>query len=161
MKLISLLIYAIHVGAQDVELYFFRHGEPTAEFLSGKRQKSNLVFENMEIIRTPTGSRRWSDIFSIASLSDYGHRQARSLGVRLLRQNKKKFDPGEAVFAVSNVGVTQESMIDFLSQREGHPPVDIQILNCLQDTSSTPLRVGAEDPNLAVPGSVQSDPKYV
>jgi hypothetical protein len=179
MKFLSALVVSTaYSNAVDVEIYFFRNGEPQS--WHNKKYSSNVVPLIEQHIR-PAPKTIWSRLFAPASsLSKLGHEQVRSLGVKVFRPRANdsdrrgnyrdrqfkdtvgpKLSTSKVAYGVSNHATAQESMVDFLEQRkEVSEPVEIQILNCLQEEWKQSSNVGAKNPGVAVAKLLQNLPGY-
>ncbi len=172
-------VICLCAGKEDyITIYFLRHGESQTNAI-GDTIMWNLGFpkvldlDPLETVRNfgISGSTR---ITVDSPLSDFGHQQARKLGVNMFRnQNQvcpdrdhvtELINSGNALLAVSNLSRTQQTLANFLVQRprsRRKAPVKIQILNCLQEVaenvSALTSKAGTDDPHEAVPFLLRTD----
>jgi broad specificity phosphatase PhoE len=120
-------------------VYFIRHAESVSNAPVNRFKLKGFKWlktedERVEDLRRKSISRK------DAPLSDYGHSQARRLGVNVFKDSPPRIDEAaisgkKIVLAVSNLARTQQTMVNFLKQRVDEAPVDITILNCLQEAN--------------------------
>jgi phosphohistidine phosphatase SixA len=142
---------------RSVTIYYIRHAESNwnagktakAEMMSklnplakaSAHKQGPIVTDNDIVFRVKDNDRMVD-----APLSPAGHMQSIALGKRVFGQKLEpaltnlESNPESIVLAVSNLARTQQTMANFLNQRNLKPRATINILNCLQEMSSSAAR---------------------